>query len=177
MRIKTAALITAAFLLMVASCAWAKEGDQTIEGTFNYGTEAFNDLGNQYGVTAGYGFEFRDRWQARADLSYYRTSTATMGATLTGIRVPLDLGLRYLIPLPKVNKELTAFGQGGVEISVDDWRPAVGAARTSDTRFGAVIGGGAEYALDPQFGAVVNVQYHVIEDGYLSAGIGMAYHF
>ena len=164
-------------LILACTGAFATEGDKEIEATLNYGTESFDGLGGQFGATAGFGYQFRDNLQGRADVSYFRSGTRQGDADVTGTRVPIDLGVRYYCPLGNLDSNLTAYGQGGLEVSFDDWKSAAGLQSRSDTRLGAVLGAGAEYALAPQYGAILNLQYHIVEGGYLSAGIGMAYHF
>lgn len=173
--------ILAAVMLMgaitLATAASAQEGDRAVEVSLNYGTEAFDGLGGQFGITAGYGYEFRNNLQGRVDISYFRSSTSEMDEDVSGTRVPVDFGVRYYYPLTKVDRDLTAYGQGGLELSFDDWEPAAGVPSRSRTRFGALIGAGAEYALDDQYSAVAHMQYHIISDSFFSLGIGMAYHF
>lgn len=169
--------LTAILVMTLATGAYAKEGDKTVEATLNYGTEAFDGLGGQFGVTAGLGYELPKNFQGRIDVSYFRSSTTEDDMNVSGTRVPIDVGVRYLYPVKEMGPNLVAYGQGALEVSFDHWTPAVGLPSKSATRFGAVIGAGAEYALDQQYGAILNLQYHIIDDSYFSAGIGMAYHF
>lgn len=174
MKIRDAALTTI-LVMTLATGAFAKEGDKTVEATLNYGTESFGGLGGQFGATAGVGYELPKNFQGRVDVSYFRSSTTVDDMNVTGTRVPIDVGARYLYPVKEVN--LIAYAQGALEVSFDHWTPANGLPSTSATRVGALIGAGAEYALDPQWGAVLNLQYHIIEDSFFSTVIGMAYHF
>ncbi|MCM0083584.1 porin family protein [Geomonas sp. Red32] len=163
--------------VLASGQAFGKEGDTSVEASLNYGSESFDGLGGQIGVSVGGGYEFLNNLQGRVDLSYYRSSTDQGGMNVAGTRVPLDLGARYYFPLPSIDPKLAAFAQGGLEVSFDDWKPSADLPSRSSTRFGGVVGGGAEYMLDRQFGALVNLHYHIVEGGYLSTGIGMSYHF
>ena len=100
-----------------------------------------------------------------------------MDVNVAGTRVPIDLSASYLIPLDKTYRNLTLYGQAGLEVSFDRWVPAAYLPSRTDTRFGGLIGAGAEYALDANWGAVFNLRYHIVQDGYLSTGLGMSYHF
>lgn len=177
MRLSLAAVVVFAGMTLAANGAFAKEGDKSVEATLNYGTESFDGLDGQFGATVGFGYEVRDRLQGRFDVSYFRSSKDQAGMNVGGTRVPVDLGARYYYPLTRVDANLSAFGQGGIEISFDSWEPDNMSDSRSRTSFGAVIGGGVEYMLDRQFGATANVLIHAIEGSYLSTGVGMAYHF
>lgn len=177
MKVGLLALILAAGLTLSATASFADRGDKTVEASLNYGTEAFGGLGGQIGVSGGFGYGLNRNLEARADLSYYRSARNQDDTNVAGSRVPLDLGVRYYYPLGDIDKNLSAYGQGALEVSFDDWGPGAYRPTRSETRVGVVIGGGAEYALDPHFGAVAHLQYHVIEDGYFSTGVGVAYHF
>jgi opacity protein-like surface antigen len=177
MRVALLALIVAAGLTMSATASLADRGDKSVEASLNYGTEAFDGLGRQIGVSAGFGYGLNRNLEARADLSYYRSSTNELDTNVAGSRVPLDLGVRYYYPLGDIDRNLSAYGQGAVEFSFDDWRPGAYRPTRTETRVGVLLGAGAEYALDPHFAALLRLQYHIIEDSYLSTGIGMAYHF
>jgi opacity protein-like surface antigen len=163
--------------LACSTAAYAKEGDRSVEGSLNYGTEAFDGLRGQIGGSAGFGYDLKKNLQARADLSYFRSATNQAGTNVSGTRIPLDLGVRYYYPLPDIDNNLTAYGQGALELSFDDWVPAAYRPTKTETRVGLLIGAGAEYALDPHFSALFRLQYHIVEDSYLSTGVGMAYHF
>ncbi|HJV66277.1 MAG TPA: outer membrane beta-barrel protein [Geomonas sp.] len=176
MKMRDAAL-TAILVMALATGASAKEGGKTVEATLDYGTEAFDGLGGQIGVTAGFGYELPSNFQGRVDVSYFRSSTTVDDMNVTGTRVPVDVGIRYLYPVRQLDPNLVTYGQGALEVSFDHWTAAAGFPSESATRVGAVIGAGAEYALDQQWGALLNLQYHIIEDSYFTTGIGMAYHF
>ncbi|MCM0082269.1 hypothetical protein L4X63_11780 [Geomonas sp. Red32] len=47
----------------------------------------------------------------------------------------------------------------------------------SETRFGGIIGAGLQYALPQNYFTFLRLDYHVIEDSYLTAGIGLGYSF
>jgi hypothetical protein len=177
MSVKLAVVMTLAALALTTTGALAVEGDKSVEASLNYGTEAFDGLEGQIGATAGFGYEFRNHLQGRFDLSYFRSSTNSGNMDFSGTRIPIDLGVRYLYPLPEIDKNLTAFGQGALEISFDDWKSPGDMSYRSDTRFGLLIGTGADYKLDPDYSVFANLQYHIINDSYFSTGIGMAYHF
>jgi hypothetical protein len=177
MRVTVTAVVFLLGLTLSATGAIAKEGGRSVEASINYGTEAFDGLGGQIGVTAGFGYQFRNNLEGRADISYFRSSRNQMDTNVAGTRVPIDLGVRYYYPLTNIDNNLTAYGQGGLEVSFDDWVPAAFRPSKTGTRLGAVLGAGAEYAVDPHFGALFHLQYHIVEDSYLSTGIGMAYHF
>lgn len=165
-------------LLFTFGSADAKEGDTSVEATLGYATESFEGLGSQFGFTIGGGYELKGNFEGRIDLSYLKTSDFKMDMNVTGRRLPIDLGVRYYMPRPKVDENLTLFGQGALEVSFDhidaiaDDRPSA-----DDTNVGLTLGGGAKYMLSPEFGATANMLYHFIKDSYLSIGVGAVYHF
>jgi opacity protein-like surface antigen len=177
MRVGFLALFLAAGLALSATTSFADRGDKSVEASLNYGTEAFGGLGGQIGVSTGFGYGLSRNLEARADLSYYRSAINQDEYNVSGTRIPIDLGVRYYYPLSQIDRNLTAYGQGAVEISFDDWVPSEYSSSRTETRFGVVLGGGAEYALAPHYGALLQLQYHVVKNSYLSTGIGMAYHF
>jgi opacity protein-like surface antigen len=166
--------------LFTASVSFAKEGDKSVEATFTYGTEVADGLGGQIGGTIGGGYEFKQNIQGRLDISYLKSDASVFGLDLSYTRVPVDLGVRYFFP---ISHQLKAFGQGAIEISFDKAEIALtilninGKASSSETHFGVALGGGAEFNVAPQIGITGNILYHVITDGYLSIGVGAAYHF
>ncbi|GFO57321.1 hypothetical protein GMSM_43280 [Geomonas sp. Red276] len=169
-------MMAAVVLLLVSGTALAMEGARSVEAALSFGTEAFDGLGGEWGATLAGGAKLRSDLQARAELSYYRASTAKGDVDLTATRVPIDLDLRYLVPLERIDPELSAFGEGGIEVSFDHWHPAPDASR-SETRFGGIVGAGLHYALPQNYSAFIRLDYRVIEDSYLTAGIGLGYSF
>lgn len=177
MKSGAAAFLAVISLLFAATMSHAQTGNTSVEGTLNYGTEAFDGVGSQFGATVGFGYLFLERLQGRVDVSYLRSGKSVGDGEATGSRVPIAFGLRYLQPLPKVDSDLTVFGQGGFEVSFDRRTPGGGGSSGDRTSVGALLGCGAEYALAPGFGAVANLAFHIIDDPFLSLGVGMAYHF
>jgi hypothetical protein len=178
-RVTTGILATLIMTMaLMTTSAFAKEGDSSVDAMFTYGTESFEGLGSQLGATVGAGYEVMDKLQLRLDAGFVTSDKSGAGVTVRGTRIPVDLGVRYLLPGVICNK-LTVYGQGALEVSFDRSKIDSGTGKQTayDTNVGAVVGGGLEYGVTPWLGIGGNVLYHAIDSGYLTLGAGAAFHF
>lgn len=163
--------------LFLANPVFAKMGDKSASVGLGIGTAPAPGWGSGYGFSIGGGYEIQDDLQIRGDVSYFSWTLDSVGDSLTYSRMPISVSARQYFP---VQQNLKAYGQAGLEMSLDkfEWSDiASSVSSTSESNFGITPGGGIEYSINPQLSIGVQGLYHIITNSYITLGITGGYHF
>ena len=178
---KITLLFLALFLAVgMTSTASAKTENPGVEidGSFGFGSGP-GDYDPGFGLNFGAGYTFPDiNLQARVDVSYFDFSYDNLFGDFSYTRIPITVSARYYFP---INDSLKAFGQAGIETSVDSFDERVGFTyfknSVDEINVGLSLGGGIEYYLVPQASIFALGRAHIISDDYFSIHFGGAFHF
>lgn len=188
-------LLCAVLSLLPASAALAKTGEGiTIDGSLLAADETYKGsdaaLGFGFGVSYGLGDMVRlgqGSLVLRGDIGVLRGSSENFYLELDSSRIPLFVGVRYILPLDL--KPLDLYAEGGLELSRDKYEVAVpvflpgfragffAKSTISDTNLGVTPGFGAVLSLSDSFSLGLNARFHLITNTYLSFGLTAGYSF
>jgi hypothetical protein len=134
------------------------------------------DYKRGFGVNfgAGYALSTIDRnLQARVDLSFYQFNYDFHWGSGSYTRIPVTISGRYYLPI--INR-LKAFGQAGLEMSVDTYDTAAH-ERKNEMNLGISPGAGIEFFINRNASIFALGRFHLLPDSYLSMQFGVASHF
>jgi len=177
-------LLMAFFTLSMGTMSYAKSAGS--EGAYETGTYEFDaslapatgpgDYDGGFGINFGAGYTLSSidsNLQARFDFSIYQFKNDFPWGTGTYTRVPFILSARYYVPIVD---RLRAFGQAGLETSIDNFDTA-GNQRESEVNVGIAPGAGIEFFVNPKVSVFALGLAHLISDSYFSMQFGVATHF
>ena len=110
--------------LISVSPGFAKMGDKEVNVGLAYGSAPASGFGSAIGFSIGGGYEIQDNIQVRADISSFGWKQSLFGIDVKYTRMPITVSGRQYYPLQ--NKLLKAYGQLGLEMSLDKAEAAVG---------------------------------------------------
>jgi hypothetical protein len=177
-------LLVAFFTLSVGTMSYAKSvGSEGAASSAVYEFDASlapatgpDDYNSGFGINFGAGYTLASidkNLQARFDLSFYHFNNDFLWGSGTYTRVPMIISARYSVPI--VDK-LRAFGQAGLEISVDNFDNSAH-QKKSEVNLGIAPGAGIEFLVNPKVGVFALGIAHLISDSYFSMQFGVATHF
>jgi opacity protein-like surface antigen len=177
-------LFVAFFTLSMGTVSYAKTaGTEGADGLGDYEFDASvgpatgpGDYDGGFGINFGAGYTLRSidkNLQARFDISFYHFNHDYPWGTGTYTRVPFLISARYYVPIAD---RLRAFGQAGLEVSVDNFDNA-GDQSQSEVNVGIAPGAGIEFFVNPKVSIFALALAHLISDSYFSMQFGVATHF
>ncbi len=134
------------------------------------------DYSSGFGINFGAGYMLKSidkNLQVRFDLAFYQFNNDFPWGNGSYTRVPMIVSARYYVPI--VNK-LRAFGQAGLETSVDNFDNSAHRKR-SEVNLGVAPGAGIEFFVNPKVSVFTLGVAHLISDSYFSMQFGVAAHF
>lgn len=134
------------------------------------------DYDGGFGINFGAGYTLASvdkNLQARFDLSFYHFNHDFSWGSGTYTRVPITIGVRYYLPIVD---RIRAFGQAGVETSVDNFDNSAHQSK-SEVNLGLAPGAGIEFFVNPNLSVFALGVAHLISDSYFSMQFGVATYF
>lgn len=184
-------MVSVVSVLVITVTAFAKEKESSSTSSSPQGTEIDVSLvvasapasgfDTGAGITFGLGTmlpQFDKNLQGRIEISYFSWSASEFGVDVTYSRIPVAVAARYYVPTQ--NRGLKFYFQGGVELSFDELEAGTpfGTRTTeSDVHLGIVPGAGLDVNISKNLSFVTDIRAHIITDSYLTAQVGLAYHF
>ena len=181
-RIVSILVASALLTLSVAATSFAAKGDKEVDLGVGFDTESVSGSGSGWGFSVGGGLELLDiavvkgsTLQVRGDIGYNRWKKDIV--TLT--RIPISGGARLYVPIEGM-KNLRVYGEAGLELSIDKSEvdiPFFGKHSASENHFGVYPAAGVEFTVTPNIFVSAALKYHIVDSGYLNAGVGVGYKF
>ncbi len=173
-------LLVALFTLSMGTMHYASAqgvalGDYELDASIGPATGP-GDYDSGVGINFGAGYMLRStdkNLQARFDISFYEFKHDFPWGSGTYTRVPFTFSARYYLP---IEEKLRAFGQAGLEISIDNFDTFEHESK-SELNVGIAPGVGIEYFVNPRVSIFALGVAHLISDSYFSLQFGVATHF